>query len=108
MSDDKPSWYPVLCDAAYCEQLRVEYPETAEYSDEELIDFYDDGNKYSTTWDHLGDAIQHYEPLCDSYLKLEAQLKRAISIIKTGKALGVYPGTLLLSILRVLEKTNEQ
>ena len=73
--DKKPYWFPEVCDKAYCKRLREDYPEKASgMTDEELIAHYADGNKYATTWDHVGDAYQDYEPLADSFLAMKAAL----------------------------------
>lgn len=41
-------------------------------TNEELHDYYNHGKKYSTTWDHVGDAYAEYEKLADAYLALLA------------------------------------
>jgi hypothetical protein len=66
-------WEPVLCDAEYCNGLRADYPDKANWSDEELIEHFAQGRKYAVTWDHLGDAYADYEKLADAYLKLKKQ-----------------------------------
>jgi hypothetical protein len=76
MADKRPYWFPTLTDAAYCSRLREDYPYKAHMTDEELIDYYADGNKYATTWDHIGDAYEEYEPLCDLFLELLEELKK--------------------------------
>ncbi len=64
----KSDWYyPELCDKAYFKRLRENYEESAHRTDEELHDYYNDGAKYSTTWDHIGDAYNEYEPLADRF-----------------------------------------
>lgn len=68
---DKPFWYPVLCDEIYYKRLREDYPENAHWSDDELWDYYNEGNKYSILWDHIGEA---YEPLADAFLKQQSQI----------------------------------
>ena len=76
----KPYWFPELCDAAYCKRLREDYPDdAADMSDEELIEHYNAGAKYSTTWDDIGDAYEEYEPLADAFLDLLEALKEAES-----------------------------
>jgi hypothetical protein len=73
MSDDKPWWFPVVCDTEHFKLLREDYPEDTEgKSDEEIHDYYDDGKKYSVTWGHIGDAYEEYEKLADAYLQLLA------------------------------------
>lgn len=49
MSDAKPYWWPLLA------------------SEEERANT---GWKYSDTWDHLGDAREHFEALADAFLAL--------------------------------------
>ena len=72
-------WVPVPIDAAYLARLRSDYPEHASESDEELLDYFnEDGGKYATLWDHVGDAHSDYEPLADAYFALRAYLSRAM------------------------------
>jgi hypothetical protein len=71
---DKPSWEPVLADAAYAEHLREDYSTDAHMSDDEILDKYCDGKKYVILWDHLGDAYADYMPLADAYLEQKARL----------------------------------
>ena len=63
-------WFPVRCNDAYFNRLRKDYPETAEYSDEYLHEYYNGSRKYSITWDHLGDAYAEYEELVDAFFEL--------------------------------------
>ena len=67
---EKKWWHPTVTDTEYCNRLRDDYPENAHMDDDELRDFYADGRKYSTLWDHIGDAYEDYEPLADSYFDL--------------------------------------
>jgi len=73
MSEKKEWWFPVLCDEEHFARLREDYPENAHITDEELHDHYDHGKKYSTAWDHVGDAYVEYEELADAYLALLAE-----------------------------------
>lgn len=75
MKNDKPSWYPVLCDDAYFARLREDYPIKAGWSDEKLHEYFNYGAKYSTMWDHLGEAYVDYEKLADAFLELEKKFE---------------------------------
>lgn len=88
---EKPYWFPALCDAEYIARLRVDYPEHAEKSDEELHDYFNHGLKYQNLWDHVGDAYGDYEPLADSYLEILTALKACHAVL----AAQVEAGTLL-------------
>lgn len=78
---EKPYWFPTLCDKEYCKRLREDYPDQAKgMSDEELVEHYNDGAKYSTTWDHVGDAYEEYEPLADSFLDLLSGVKTVLAM----------------------------
>jgi len=92
---DKPWWFPEKVDAAHCAQLREDYPDKAEgMDDEELIEYFDNGQKYSTTWDHIGDAYEQYEPLVDAFLGLLAASEAALALLTgTGQdgTLGHHP-----------------
>ena len=68
---EKPWWYPVLCDEAWCKRIREDYPENAHMDDDELRDYYNDGRKYQITWDHIGDAYEDWEPLAEAFLALQ-------------------------------------
>lgn len=73
---NKESWcYPVICDAAYFARLRDDYPENAYMDDDGLHEYYNDGRKYSITWDHIGDAYEEYEPLADAFFEQEKRIK---------------------------------
>lgn len=70
-------WEPELTDAAWCARIREDYPEkAADMSDEEIRDYYADGQKYATTWDHTGDAYEQFEKLADAYLALRASVNQ--------------------------------
>lgn len=69
--NEKPWWFPVLADAAWCDRIRKDYPEDTDgMDDEEIREEYAHGWKYADTWDHLGDAREEYEQLADAYLAL--------------------------------------
>lgn len=76
---NKPWWEPQLAgDATHIKQLRDDYPEHADMDDEELLDYFEVGDqKYSTTWDHLGDAYAEYEQLADAYFKMKSTLEKS-------------------------------
>lgn len=73
---DNPWWYPILCDADYCDQLRKDYPENSDMDDEALIEHYNEGRKYQCLWDHTGDAYDDWEPLAEAYLTLLASVEK--------------------------------
>jgi hypothetical protein len=71
---EKPFWWPVRMDKEYLDRLRVDYPENASMSDEDLIDYYGEGwVNFSDTWDHLGDARAEYEKLAEAFLQLVSE-----------------------------------
>lgn len=72
MPNNKEWWFPKLCNEEYFASLREDYPDNAHMTNEELHDYYNHGKKYSTTWDHVGDAYAEYEKLADAYLALLA------------------------------------
>jgi hypothetical protein len=82
MSKKRPYWYPTLCDAEYFARLRRDYPEDAHFSDEGLLQHYNDGNKYQILWDHIGDAYDDYELLSDAFLYLVEKLKATKELIQ--------------------------
>jgi len=69
-------WFPVLCDYEWFKKIREDYPENADESDDFLIDYYNDGRKYSVTWDHVGDAYADYEELADAFFELLEELEK--------------------------------
>lgn len=72
---ERPYWYPVLADDAWLAQLRKDYPDNADMSDEELQNYYnEDGWKYTDAWDHVGDARDDWEKLADRFLEYEDAL----------------------------------
>lgn len=90
MTDNRPYWFPVLCDESYFARLRQDYPENAQMSDEELHEYYNDGLRYQNLWDHAGDAYSDYEPLADSYLQVLAALRKTLSFLEnTEGELGI-------------------
>lgn len=88
----RPYWYPTLCDGAYCARLREDYPDDAHMSDEELCEEYNDGLKYSITWDHAGDAYDEYEPLADAFLELAESLAFMVANIGQPDSLETHHG----------------
>lgn len=69
----EPKWWePVPVDAAYFAQLREDYPDKADWTDDELNDHFNEtGGRYAVTWDHVGDAYAQFEELADAYLELK-------------------------------------
>ncbi len=67
-------WHPVPTDEKWLAEIRAEYPDTGGTSAEGLRDYYAGGLKYSTTWDHVGDAYDQYEKLADDWLEAKATL----------------------------------
>lgn len=68
MKNEEQWWFPKKTDEQWMEQIRKDYPENADWSDESLRDHYANGRKYENTWDHVGDAADEHEKLADSYL----------------------------------------
>lgn len=68
---EKQWWEPELCDSQYFERLRLDYPDKAHLSNEDLHEHFNNSLKYSITWDHIGDAYDEYENLADAYLELK-------------------------------------
>lgn len=80
MSNEKPWWWPTTIDDAHIARLREDYPEKADLSDDELLEYFDEGKEpgqFSTTWDHTGDAYAEYEKLARAFLKLVAETGKA-------------------------------
>ena len=70
INDDKPYWYPTRTDEDWCNEMRERYPEKTEgWNDEQVRDYYANGNKYHVVWDHVGDAYDDYEKLADAFLE---------------------------------------
>ncbi|NNW55473.1 MULTISPECIES: hypothetical protein [unclassified Roseobacter] len=68
---NKPWWWPQRVDQEWLQRLRQDYPDKADWSDDSLIDYFNDGRmKFSDTWDHLGDARDEYEKLASAFLDL--------------------------------------
>jgi hypothetical protein len=79
---EKPWWYPTLADDRWLARLRDDYPEKGDWSDEELINYFnEDDSKYIVLWDHVGDAYSQFEALADDYLKLQAKLDAVEKVI---------------------------
>ena len=74
---DKPWWYPQKINADYFQQIRDDYYDKTDWSDEEISGWLGlgDTQKYVTTWDHIGDAYSEYEPLADAFFELKTQLE---------------------------------
>ena len=68
--DRKPWWWHQPTDAAYIQHCRDDYDQAKGMSDEEIVDFYADGNRYWTGWDHTGEAHSQFQELADAFLKL--------------------------------------
>jgi len=77
-----PWWFPVMCDAAYFARLREDYPDNAHMSDEELHAHYNESAKYQNLWDHTGDAYEQFEKVADDYLRLRAEIEKAVRGIR--------------------------
>lgn len=73
-------WFPQFADGEWASNVRGEYDEAADMDDDEIIDEYNDGRKFVTLWDHVGDAYEDYEPLADAYLELRVLYQQ-----ETGK-----------------------
>lgn len=69
----EPYWYPERTDDAWLARIREDYPERSDWDDESLREYFADGQKYATTWDHIGDAYNDYEPLADAFLNLKSE-----------------------------------
>jgi hypothetical protein len=76
---DRPYWWPQPINDEWRASCRADYPEYAEWSDDELDEYFGDGWKYADTWDHLGDARSEYEQLADAFLKLVAETGKSPS-----------------------------
>ena len=72
MTEEKPWWWPVLTDEAWCNEMRQEFSEEIEEDDDDetIRGDYANGMKYANTWDHTGDAAEEHEKLADAFLKL--------------------------------------
>ena len=63
---NKPWWFPKLLDKAWFKQIRKDYPEHANESNEILIDYFNYGCKYK-----IEDCCdEQFELLADAYIKL--------------------------------------
>jgi hypothetical protein len=80
----KEWWYPTIINDEYIAQLREDYPdETEDLDDESVLEYFNEfDQKYATTWDHVGDAYEEYEPLVEAFLEYEAKLKELGLITK--------------------------
>ena len=81
---EKPWWFPVITDAAWCERIRSDYSEDTDgMDDDDIRDEYADGCKYADLWDHTGDAREQFEELADAYLELLDQWSRRAAPVVT-------------------------
>lgn len=86
MDKEKPWWWPLVTDKAWCDGIRKEYDDdTFEMTDDEIRDEYADGFKYADTWDHLGDAREAYEQLADAFLKLVSETGKSPNDFKSAR-----------------------
>ena len=74
MKDDQEWWEPVPISQDWIDEIRRDYDEP-HLSDEEVVEEYNPlSEKFSLTWDNLGDAAEAYEHLATAYLDLKTQL----------------------------------
>lgn len=85
MSQDKPWWFPVVCDESYFARLRADYPENASLSDEDLHEYYNGCQKYQNTWDNIGDAYDQFEKLADDWIKMRTVVENIASQLTTSE-----------------------
>lgn len=71
MVDAQQWWEPIVTDHSWCERLRHDYPDKADWSDDALRQKYAQGQRYQVLWDHIGDAYEQFEPLADAYRALQ-------------------------------------
>jgi len=77
-SKENEWWWPVVVDDAYFNQLRSDYPDKAEWSNESLADYFEvEEGGFSDTWDHAGDARDEYAEVAKHMLTLRAELDAA-------------------------------
>jgi len=75
-------WYPQT-KKEMADELREEYPEQKELSDQEILDQFDiSDSKYATTWDNLGDAQEQFEKVADRMLEQEEDIKRLRGLLR--------------------------
>ena len=84
MSGATPWWWPEVTDSAWIKSIKEDY-DCAGMDDDEIRNVYAKGLRYAVTWDHIGDAYEHFEPLADSMLKLRAALA-SIEALGNGRA----------------------
>ena len=67
-------WHPELTDKAWCKEVRNQGYDDEDHGldDDEIREKYAGGRRYATTWDHIGDAYDEWEPMCDDWLRLKA------------------------------------
>lgn len=77
---DKPWWWPQEIGPEWYAQLRDDYDDKADWSDEQLLDYFGGGwDQFADTWDHLGDARAEYEKLARAFLSLVAETDKTPS-----------------------------
>jgi len=78
-------WYPQT-KKEMADELREEYPEQKELSDQEILDQFDiSDSKYATTWDNLGDAQEQFEKVADRMLEQEEDIKRLRGLLRRSQ-----------------------
>ena len=65
---NKPWFWPVPTDAAWCAKQRKEYNLSEYICDDDIRNRYADGCRYAVLWDHVGDAYEEFEALADYIL----------------------------------------
>lgn len=71
---DEP-WFPKLTDDKFVESIRSKLgEEVSRYTDNEIIEYFASGRKYTVTFEDLDDAYDKYEKLADAYINLLDEL----------------------------------
>lgn len=71
MDNDEPWWWPTELNAERYDAWRREYPEKADWSDEDLAEYFADGwTQFYDNWGNLGGAREEYEKLARAFLNL--------------------------------------
>lgn len=84
-------WIPELADTAYFARLRKDHSDKAAWTDEQLNDYFNENDqKYPTTWDHVGDANDDYEPLADAYFALRERLRDTAAMLESLETAVAY------------------
>ena len=82
---NKPWWFPERVGPELVARLRKYYPDkTNSLHDEEVLARFDYGGRYATTWDHLGDAHDQFEPLADAFFDLLASCESFVGAYPMG------------------------